>query len=81
MKSWLARQYSQLFPAGKVNADMKRIRQFLRDESGPTVAEYAVMLACIIAMCVAGVTLVGGGSSNFWDNNHIQLDAALGGGS
>ena len=60
---------------------MKRIRQFLRDESGPTVVEYAVMLGCIIAICVAGVTLVGGGSMNFWQVNQTELDAALGGGS
>ena len=60
---------------------MRGIRNFLQDEDGPTVVEYAVLLAGIIAMCVAGISLVGGGSSNFWENNHVQLDNALGGGS
>jgi pilus assembly protein Flp/PilA len=66
-------------PARKATATMKRILRFLRDEDGPTIVEYAVLLALIIAMCAASISAVGGGSSNFWTNNHVQLDAALGG--
>jgi pilus assembly protein Flp/PilA len=32
---------------------------FFRDESGPTAVEYAVMLALIIAVCVAAVSVLG----------------------
>ncbi len=31
------------------------IANFLREEDGPTAVEYAVMLALIIVVCIAGV--------------------------
>lgn len=58
---------------------MGRIQKFLRSEDGPVLVEYAVMLALIIAVCVSAISLVGGGSVNFWQNNQEQLDAYLGG--
>lgn len=63
---------------------MNRIVRFLKSEDGPTTVEYAVMLAGILAVVIAGITLVGGGSANFWQNNNSQLDSAFtaaGGGS
>ncbi len=60
---------------------MNRIVRFLKSEDGPTTVEYAVLLAGILAVVIAGITLVGGGSANFWSNNRSQLDSALGGGS
>jgi pilus assembly protein Flp/PilA len=36
-----------------------RARRFLRDESGPTAVEYAVMLAMIILVCVLAVRQLG----------------------
>ncbi len=32
---------------------------FLRGEEGPTVVEYATMLALIIVVCLASITVVG----------------------
>jgi len=32
---------------------------FLREEDGPTAVEYAVMLALIIVVCLAAITIVG----------------------
>lgn len=32
---------------------------FLKEESGPTAVEYAVMLALIVVVCVAAVTTLG----------------------
>ena len=60
---------------------MRRIWKLLRDKDGPTAVEYAVMLACIIAFCIGSITLVGGGSFNFWQNNKTQLENAMTGGS
>ena len=36
-----------------------RIREFVRSEDGPTATEYAVMLALIIVVCIAAVTVFG----------------------
>ncbi len=35
------------------------ISRFLRDESGPTATEYAVMLALIIVICIAAIGVLG----------------------
>jgi pilus assembly protein Flp/PilA len=37
---------------------------FLKDESGPTAVEYAVMLALIIVVCIAAVTTLGTNANN-----------------
>ena len=36
-----------------------RIERFLRDESGPTAVEYAVMLALIIVVSIAAISALG----------------------
>jgi pilus assembly protein Flp/PilA len=33
--------------------------RFLKDESGPTAVEYAIMLALIVIVCIATITQVG----------------------
>ena len=37
---------------------------FLRDESGPTAVEYAVMLALIIVVCITAITALGSNANN-----------------
>ena len=37
---------------------------FLKDESGPTAVEYAVMLALIIVVCITAITALGTNASN-----------------
>src|SRR5437773_1117199 len=37
---------------------------FLKDESGPTAVEYAVMLALIIVVCIAAITALGTAAKN-----------------
>ncbi len=37
---------------------------FIKDESGPTAVEYAVMLALIIVVCLAAITTLGSNANN-----------------
>jgi pilus assembly protein Flp/PilA len=37
----------------------KQIKNFLKDEEGATAVEYGVMVALIIAVCIAIVALIG----------------------
>jgi pilus assembly protein Flp/PilA len=37
----------------------RKIAQFLRDESGPTAVEYAIMLAVILLACISAVLSTG----------------------
>ena len=36
-----------------------KMQSFLTSEDGPTTTEYAVMLALIIVVCMAAITLIG----------------------
>jgi pilus assembly protein Flp/PilA len=38
--------------------------QFLKSEDGPTAVEYAVMLALIIVVCIAAITILGTNANN-----------------
>jgi len=42
----------------------KALVSFLKDESGPTAVEYAVMLALIIVVCITAITTLGTNANN-----------------
>ena len=42
----------------------KSLVSFLKDESGPTAVEYAVMLALIIVVCITAITTLGTNANN-----------------
>jgi len=52
---------------------------FLKKEDGPTAVEYAVMLALIIVVCIAGITTLGSNANQTFSN--VTLNSATGGGS
>jgi len=56
---------------------MKSILQMLRDESGPTAVEYAVLLALLLSAMVAAVTFVGSEIREISQDNVQALDGAL----
>ncbi len=47
--------------------------KFLKDESGPTSVEYAVMLALIIVVCLVALTALGQNQSDMWDDMVSEL--------
>lgn len=50
--------------------------RFLREESGATAVEYAVMLALILMTLIVAVRTVGNGTSGIWANNEAKLNEA-----
>lgn len=57
---------------------MKSLRDFLlREEDGATAVEYAVMLALIIAVCIAAVGGLGSASRDMWHDNGTKLQSAF----
>ena len=38
--------------------------EFLRNEDGPTAVEYAVMLALIVVVCIAAISVLGSNANN-----------------
>ena len=49
------------------------------DDSGQDIAEYAVMLALIIVVCIAAITMLGQNANATFSN--VALNGTLGGGS
>jgi pilus assembly protein Flp/PilA len=39
-----------------IRSFIRKTREFLKDESGPTAIEYAIMLALIVGVCVGTVS-------------------------
>ena len=46
----------------------KKFRKFLSESDGPTAVEYAVMLALIIVVALASITVVGSRTSATFNN-------------
>ena len=57
----------------------RAVLNFLWREDGPTAVEYAVMLAAIVTVCMAAVSVLGKNASASFSN--VSLNAAVGGSS
>lgn len=53
----------------------KLVLDFLREEEGPTVVEYAVMLALIVVVCMAAIAIIGTKTAENY--NAIPLGSAM----
>jgi len=51
------------------------LSRFLKDESGPTAVEYAVMLALIVVVCITAITTLGNSASSTFSN--VALNGAV----
>ena len=59
-----------------MKALVKKARTFLRSEDGPTATEYAVMLALIIIVALAAITLLGQRVRDIFSNIEGTLETA-----
>jgi pilus assembly protein Flp/PilA len=50
--------------------------EFLKNEEGPTAVEYAVMLALIIVVCIAAISLLGKAASNTFTSVGTTINSA-----
>jgi pilus assembly protein Flp/PilA len=57
---------------------MNPLIRLLRDESGPTAVEYAVMLALIIGVCIGAVGFFGSTASGSWTDTSNRLSTSMG---
>jgi pilus assembly protein Flp/PilA len=51
------------------------IARFLKDESGPTAVEYAVMLALVLMSVIAAISTFGGTAGAMFGNIDTQFSA------
>jgi len=57
---------------------MNPLLRLLRDESGPTAVEYAVMLALIVGVCIGAVSFFGSTASGSWVDTSARLSSSMG---
>lgn len=55
-----------------MSAVLRKVREFLTDESGPTAVEYAVMLALIVVVCLASVQVLGNNANSTFANTALN---------
>lgn len=55
-----------------------RAMEFLRDESGPTAAEYAIMLAVLLVIVIGAVTAMGEAHRQVWTDVGTALAPVTG---
>jgi pilus assembly protein Flp/PilA len=53
-----------------------KVTNFLRNEDGPTAVEYAVMLALIIVVCIAAISLLGSNANNTFNQAATAINNA-----
>ena len=53
---------------------LRQVARFLRDESGPTAVEYAVMLAMIMMAVLGVIGVVGNQAGGMWGDIQTDLD-------
>ena len=54
----------------------KNCVEFLKREDGPTAVEYAVMLALIIVVCLASISLIGTNANTTFNTVATKLTTA-----
>jgi pilus assembly protein Flp/PilA len=52
---------------------LRRIRDFLRDDSGPTAVEYAVLMALIIVVAIGGIRAFSSSTSTSMQHSSDQI--------
>ncbi|MEM9413759.1 MAG: Flp family type IVb pilin [Planctomycetota bacterium] len=61
-----------------MNQSLKhRVADFLKDESGPTAVEYAVILGLLVALCIVAIGTLGTASFDMWSGNSGDIDVFL----
>jgi pilus assembly protein Flp/PilA len=57
---------------------MNHVLKFLRNEEGPTAVEYAVMLAMIVVVCLAGIQALTAETAASYNASGAAIDAVMG---
>jgi pilus assembly protein Flp/PilA len=54
----------------------QRLWNFVKNEDGPTAVEYAVMLALIIVVCIAAISVLGSNANNTFNKTATAIGTA-----
>ncbi len=54
----------------------QRLWNFVKNEDGPTAVEYAVMLALIVVVCIAAISVLGSNANNTFNKVATSVNGA-----
>lgn len=57
---------------------VRSIKRLLRSEEGPTAVEYAVMLALVVAVCLASIQAMSTATRSSFDSSSSAIANAVG---
>lgn len=57
---------------------MPFLRKLFRGEEAATAVEYAIMLALILMICIAGIAFLGQKTAESWQNSNSSIQTAVG---
>ena len=69
---------TRLLLKSKIMNLSSKIARFLKDESGPTAVEYAVMLALLITAMFGTIAIMGQTANSTFENTNTKLGEAAG---
>ncbi len=52
------------------------VTDFVKNEDGPTAVEYAVMLALIVVVCIAAISVLGSNANNTFNKVATTINSA-----
>lgn len=55
----------------------RRLIRIAAEDSGVTAVEYALMLALIILVCIAGISALGGANQAYWQSSVNAISEAF----
>ena len=59
-----------------MNKLVTKVSEFIRKEDGPTAVEYAVMLALIVVVCIAAITVIGSNANSTFSKIGTDIGTA-----
>lgn len=60
-----------------LNQFIARLRNIVRDESGPTAVEYAVLMSLIVIVCIGAVKQMSQATGKSFDASAEAIDSAM----
>lgn len=58
---------------------LNQFKHLIKDESGPTAVEYAILLALLVAVIITGVLTTGQLQNEMWTDTATDMENAING--
>lgn len=60
-----------------INRIAQRLKNIVRDETGPTAVEYAVLMSLIVIVCLGAVKQLSNATGKSYDKTAAAIDSAM----